>query len=223
MMRHVRTHELLISRDFMLFVERCFATLNPGVTFQDNWHLHAVAEALRQVDTGSIRRLIINIPPRSGKSILASIAYPAWRLGHDPRERIICVSSDDRLVTSLAASFRAVVDSEWYRRVFPTFAVKRGGNRATETITTARGYRYGVSLGGSVLGRGADLIIADDAMSPAAALSEAVRRRELELWKTKFPSRLDDKSRGAILVVGQRLHEGDLVGFLTADSSKGRA
>ena len=215
MTKHMRTFELLIRRDFMLFVERCFLTLNPGVAFKDNWHLHAVAEALRQVDDGAIRRLIINIPPRSGKSILASIAYPAWRLGHDPRKRIICVSSDDRLVTSLAASFRAIVESDWYRRVFPSFAVKRGGNRATETVTTARGYRYGVSLGGSVLGRGADLIVADDAMSPAAALSETVRRRELELWTTKFPSRLDDKSKGAIVVVGQRLHEGDIVGFLT--------
>lgn len=212
-----RLHRSLLRTDFMVFVEGCFATVNPGLAFQDTWHLHAVADALRRVDEGELKRLIVNVPPRSGKSILISIAYPAWRLGHDPRTRIICVSSDDKLVASLAGSFRAVVDSDWYRRAFPAFAVQRGGNRATETMTTRHGYRYGVSLGGSVLGRGADLIIADDAMSPAAALSEAVRRRELEMWTTKFPSRLNDKSRGAIVIVGQRLHQDDLVGFVTRD------
>ncbi|MGA0594578.1 hypothetical protein [Enterovirga sp. CN4-39] len=215
-----RLFRSLLRTDFMVFVERCFATLNPGARFQDSWHLQAIAEALRRVDVGEIRRLIVNVPPRSGKSILISIAYPAWRLGHDPRTRIICVSSDDKLVLSLAASFRAVVESVWYRRAFPNFSVKRGGNRATETVTTVRGYRYGVSLGGSVLGRGADLIIADDAMSPEAALSEAVRRRELEMWTTKFPSRLDDKAKGAIVIVGQRLHQHDLVGFLAEDEDE---
>lgn len=214
-----RLHRSLLRTDFMVFVERCFATVNPGLPFQDTWHLHAVAEALRQVDEGGLKRLIVNVPPRSGKSILISIAYPAWRLGRTPRARIICVSSDDKLVASLAASFRAVVESDWYRRAFPAFAVERGGNRATETITTLRGYRYGVSLGGSVLGRGADIIIADDAMSPAAAQSEPVRRRELEMWTTKFPSRLDDKTRGAIVIVGQRLHEDDLVGFVTREET----
>lgn len=215
MSAEARLFRSLLRTDFMLFVERCFATVNPGLAFRDSWHLHAIAEALRGVDEGWRRRLIVNVPPRSGKSILLSIAYPAWRLGHDPRTRIICVSSDDKLVASLAGSFRAVIESTWYRRASPSFAVKRGGNRATETITTGRGYRYGVSLGGSVLGRGADLIIADDAMSPAAALSESVRRRELEMWTTKFPSRLDDKTKGAIIIVGQRLHQDDLVGFLT--------
>lgn len=210
--RHI---DHLIRTDFLTFVSQCFATVHPGAPFQPSWHLEAIAEALRGIDAGTRRRLTVTVPPRSGKSILLSIAYPAWRLGRDPRTRIICVSSDDKLVASLAASFRAVVESEWFRRSFPSFRIKRGGNRATETVTTQRGYRYGVSLGGSVLGRGADLIIADDAMSPGAALSEKVRRRELELWTTKFPSRLDDKSRGAIVIVGQRLHQDDLVGFLT--------
>ena len=68
-----------------------------------------------------------------------------------------------------------------------------------------------------MFGRGADLIIADDAMSPRAALSDAVRRRELNLWDTKFPSRLNDKRTGAIVIVGQRLHENDLVGHLTRE------
>lgn len=207
----------LVRTDFLLFVERCFMTVNPGLAFQQGWHLDAIAEALRQVDQGQVRRLIVNVPPRAGKSILISIAYPAWRLGHDPRTRIICVSSEDRLVASLAAAFRAVIGSDWFREAFPAVRVARGGDRATETVTTERGYRLGVPIGGSVLGRGADLIIGDDVMSADAAFSDAVRRRELEMWMTKFPSRLDDKTKGAIIIVGQRLHQDDLVGHLTRE------
>jgi len=204
-----------VRQDFMLFIEQCFRTLNPGTPFEDRWHLHAVAEKLRQVDAGECRRLIINVPPRSGKSIMTTIGYAAWRQGHDPRCRIICVSNDDSLVRSLSASYRAIVTSEWFAATFPRFEIRRGGDRASETITTERGYRYGVSIGGSVLGRGADLIIADDAMSPMAALSEAVRRRETNLWNTAFRTRLDNKSEGAIIIVCQRLHQDDLVGHVT--------
>lgn len=207
----------LIRTDYMAFIHRTFLTLNPGIPFAASWHLNAMATALGQVHSGEETRLVINVPPRSAKSIMTSIGFAAWRLGHDPRRRIICVSSEDSLVRSLAASFRAVVGSEWYGTAFPAFRIARGGNRATETVTTQGGYRFGVSLGGSVFGRGADLIIADDAMSPQAALSEVVRRRELNLWETKFLSRLNNKLTGAIIIVSQRLHEGDLVGHVTRE------
>lgn len=217
-MTPARAYLHALRTDYMVFIERCFRTLNPGVTFQDTWHLHAVAEALRRVDARECKRLIVNVPPRSGKSIMTTIGYAAWRLGRDPRERIICVSSDESLARSLSASFRAVVTSAWFAQAFPAFRIRRGGDRASETITTLRGYRYGVSIGGSILGRGADLIIADDAMSPMAALSEAVRRRELNLWETGVRTRLDDKRHGAIIIVCQRLHQDDLVGHVTGAS-----
>ena len=210
-----RTYEYFLRTDFMVFVERCFATLNPGIAFQDGWHLHAIAELLRQVELGRVRNAIVNVPPRAGKSIMISVAFPAWLLGHDPRRRVICVSVEDRLVRLLAEGFRSVVESEWYARTFPAFKISSRGNRAHETLTTARGFRFGVPLGGSVLGRGADFLIGDDVMSADAALSEKVRRRQLDQWATKFPSRLDNKSKGATIIVGQRLHEDDIVGRLT--------
>ena len=209
------TYEYFLRTNFMVFVEKCFATLNPGVAFQDGWHLHALAELLRQVELGLVRNAIVNIPPRSGKSIMISIAFPAWLLGHDPRRRVICVSVEDRLVRLLAEGFRTVVESDWYQRAFPNFKISPRGNRANETLTTRRGFRFGVPLGGSVLGRGADFLIGDDVMSADAALSEKVRQRQLDQWATKFPSRLDDKSKGATIIVGQRLHEDDIVGRLT--------
>ncbi|MCJ2011887.1 phage terminase large subunit [Methylobacterium sp. J-076] len=207
-----RLYQVLLRSDFMLFYERCFATLEPGTPFIDNWHLHAVAEALRRVEVGEARRLIINVPPRSGKSLLVTVAFTAWLLGRNPRLRIICTSYSADLAQTHAAAFRAIVTSAWFRATFPAFTIKRGGDRKLETITTERGYRYAVSIAGPVLGRGADLIIGDDAMSPDAVFSEAVRRRQINLWNTAHRTRLNDKRRGAIVLVSQRLHEDDLIG-----------
>jgi predicted phage terminase large subunit-like protein len=83
-----------------------------------------------------------------------------------------------------------------------------------ETITTLHGYRYAVSMAGSVMGRGADLIIGDDPMSSAFALSEAVRKTEVNLWMTAHRTRLNNKREGAIVLVMQRLHQNDLVGHV---------
>ncbi len=205
-------HAAACRADFMVFLERCFATLEPATDFQDNWHLHAIAEALRRVRSGETTRLIINVPPRSGKSIIVSIAFAAWFLGHDPRKRIICVSHSEDLARTHAAAFRAIVSGDWYRRLFPAFQLARTGDRATETMTTERGYRYAVSISGSVLGRGADLIIGDDAMGPLGAISEAHRRRDTNLWDTAHRTRLNNKRTGAIILVSQRLHQDDLIG-----------
>ncbi|MGU3539864.1 phage terminase large subunit [Methylobacterium sp. A54F] len=211
--------QALLRTDFLAFLQKCFVTLEPGVPYQHNWHLEAIAESLRQITDGETRRLIVNVPPRSGKSIVISIAYTAWVLGHDPTRRIICVSYSEALAKAHHAAFRTLVTSPWYRALFPAFAIQRGGDRETETVTTARGYRFAVSLSGSVLGRGADLIIGDDPMSPEAALSEAVRLRQTQLWMSAHRTRLNNKRTGAIVLVMQRLHEADLVGHVMQEEA----
>src|SRR5215207_4366452 len=109
----------ILRQDFVSFIGRTATTLSPGVTFHDNWHIHAIAWHLEQVRRGKIRRLIINMPPRSLKSISASVAFPAFVLGHDPTRRIICVSYGTELAVKLMIDLRAVVDTPWYRGVFP--------------------------------------------------------------------------------------------------------
>lgn len=207
-----RLYHHALRTDFMVFYERCFATLEPGTPFVDNWHLHAIAHALARVEARECRRLIINVPPRSGKSLLVTVAFTAWLLGHSPHLRVICTSYSADLAQTHAAAFRAIVTSDWFQAAFPAFRIKRGGDRQLETITTERGYRFAVSISGPVLGRGADLIVGDDAMSPDATFSEAVRRREMGFWNTAHRTRLNDKRRGAIILISQRLHEDDLIG-----------
>ena len=82
----------LLRKNFNAFIEKAFATLAPGQTFVPSWHLQAIAHQLERLRRGEIKRLIINMPPRSLKSVTASVAFPAFVLGHDPTRRIICVS-----------------------------------------------------------------------------------------------------------------------------------
>src|SRR6202162_2532315 len=95
-----RKVEALLRTDFRPFVEQVFATLAPGQTYVRTWHVEAIARQLERVHRGEIKRLIINMPPRSLKSIAASVAFPAFVLGHDPSRRIICVSYSGDLAKS---------------------------------------------------------------------------------------------------------------------------
>ena len=130
---------------FMVFYEKCFGLLEPGTEFLDNWHLHAIAEALRKVEQGESRRLVINIPPRYGKSLLVTVVFTAWLLGRNPRLKIICTSYSESLARTHARNFRIIVQSDWFRKAFPAFEVEHGSNRAIETITTQSGYRFAVA------------------------------------------------------------------------------
>src|SRR4029077_6495926 len=85
-----RVYKEILRLDLGYFAERCFCELNPQAAFLPNWHLEVIAAKPTAVREGKIRRLIINLPPRHLKSLLASIAFPAWCLGHDPSAQILC-------------------------------------------------------------------------------------------------------------------------------------
>lgn len=124
------------------------------------------------------------------------------------------MSYADELARKHAADFRQIVDSPWYRELFPTFAVKPKGARKTEVLTTLNGYRRAGSVGGSILGLGADLIVIDDPIKAQAALSRVERQKVKAFYDNTLYSRLNDKMRGAIVLVMQRLHADDLVGHV---------
>ena len=112
-------YEALLRTDFEFFIRKVFATLCPGQDYVPNWHIAAIAYELERVRRGEICRLIINMPPRSLKSIMASVAFPAFMLGHDPTRRIICVSYSGDLARKHSNDFRAVIEAPWYRALFP--------------------------------------------------------------------------------------------------------
>ena len=153
------------------------------------------------------------MPPRSLKSLCASIAFPAWLLGHNPSAQIICCSYAQDLSNKLALDCRSLLHSGWYQQLFPT-RLSAERQAVAEFHTTQKGVRLSTSVGGVLTGRGADFIIIDDPLKPEEALSDAQRAAANEWFDHTLYSRLNDKRTGVIIVIMQRLHEDDLTGHL---------
>jgi len=206
--------DAILRESFVSFIRKTFNTLNPGTRFLDNWHIEAIAWWLEQVRLGRIKRLIITMPPRSLKSISASVAFPAYVLGMDPTKSLICVSYGQDLAAKHQNDTRAILNSSWYRRIFPATRISSSKNSESEVMLTKRGLRYATSVGGTLTGRGADIIIIDDALKASDAYSDSKRNEVNEWYGSTLVSRLNDKQSGAIVIVTQRVHADDLVGFL---------
>jgi predicted phage terminase large subunit-like protein len=209
-----RVLEAVLRAELYSFVQAIFPIVSPAGQLSLNWHLEAIAYALRRVINGEITRLIITVPPRSLKSICTSVALPAFVLGHDPTRQIICVSYSEGLARKHSNDCRAVMTSPLYRRLFPRTRISPLKDTELEFMTTARGCRLATSVGGTLTGRGGDLIVIDDPMKPQDAQSQSARENLEQWYGNTLLSRLNDKTRGAIIVVMQRLHVNDLVGHL---------
>lgn len=206
-------YDALTRLDFWIFVQRVFAEVS-GDTFANNFHIELLAGHLDRIRTGECRQLAIALPPRSLKSIIVSVALPAWLLGHTPETQIICASYGQDLADKLASDCRQVMQSAWYRRLFPATALAAGRQAVANFATTAGGIRIATSVGGVLTGFGADVIIVDDPMKPDEALSDAERSRANRWARHTLFTRLNDKAKGAIIIVMQRLHEDDLIGHV---------
>lgn len=200
-------------RDFHSFAHRAFLELNPQAQFLDNWHLQLIASKLEAFLHGEIRRGIFNVPPRSLKSHLATVCFPAFLLGHHPTAQIICASYGQDLANKHSLDCRTLMASPWYQRLFPTRLAPQKQS-LQEFLTTEGGFRLATSVGGVLTGRGADFIIIDDPLKPDEALSETQRKAVNEWFDHTLYSRLNDKRQGVIIIIMQRLHQDDLVGHV---------
>ena len=208
-----------LRQDFLSFVHRCFQTVAPGQIYQPNWHLEAVVYSLMACLDGRCKRLIVTLPPRGLKSLLCSVALPAFALGREPSQRVICCSYAQDLSAKHARDCRSVMESAWYREVFPKTRIDPRKNTEAEIETTAKGFRLATSVGGPLTGRGGNLVIIDDPMKPSDAYSEPKRASVAQWYETTLLSRLDHKGEDVIVLVMQRLHVDDLVGYLLEKES----
>ena len=209
-----RARDEACRQDFVSFARFCLELLTPNKSLLMNWHIAAMAHHLEQVRLGKIKRLIINLPPRYLKSLMASVAFPAFLLGHDPTKRVIVASYGPDLAVKLANDFRVVINSPRYKSVFPGLQISRWKNTEYEIVTSRGGFRLATSVHGSLTGRGGDIIVIDDPLKPSDASSD-VKREHVNTWfKDTLYSRLDDKQIGAMIIVMQRLHDDDLCGCL---------
>ena len=166
---------LAFALNFRVFFERVFLEVEPRVKLVDGKFIDVMIDHLEQVLNGSSRRLIINLPPRHLKSLLVSVAFVAFVLGQDPRKRLAVISHSQALARDLAGKTKRVMESEWYREVFPRTSLVR--DSLTELETSEGGCRYAASFDTGVTGRGFDVIIVDDPISAHNVMSEVERSK----------------------------------------------
>jgi hypothetical protein len=201
---------------FDAFAQRAFRIVEPGTSYEWNWHIGCIADHLEAVYAGDIQRLIINIPPRTLKSYLVSVAFPAWILGKHPHERFIMTSHNFRLARSMVMKTRRIIEDEWYQQCFKGVEFSSDQNEKHHFETTRNGMYYAGALS-SVTGTGASYVLCDDPVNPTEALSDTIRENaNTEIRSTLF-SRFNDKRTGKFILVMQRLHEDDPTGNLLRD------
>ncbi len=199
-------------QDLHSFSVKAFPHVFPGATFMGNWHHQLIARALADAFSGNCKRLIITLPPRSLKSYFASVVLPAYALGQTPSMNIVCISYGAELAAKHARDCRALMQSSFYRHLFPDTRLDRRRTTELDFMTTAKGGRLATSIGGSLTGRGGELIIIDDPIKPVDATSSNLRQKVIDWSDNTLLSRLNDKKTGTIILVMQRLHDDDLAG-----------
>lgn len=205
-------------RDLMAFTRQSFDIIEPGQEFKDNWHLHVIAEHLMAVTSGDVRNLVINIPPGCMKSILTSVAWPAWEWVNDPTIRIMGASYGVDLAIRDASKTRDIVLSDWYQERWPEVKIRAGSDQKTKYELTAGGWRMATSVGGRATGEHPDRKIVDDPHNAKQAESDAEREYALT-WFDRTLSTRGQSRNASTVVVMQRLHERDVTGHILADLS----
>ena len=204
----------VLRKNLAYFIQRVFASVDPGATYLDNWHIYAIARQLERIECGEINRLVITLPPRCLKSISCSVAFPAWYLGHHPSRQVVAVSYSEKLAEKFANDSRKVMQSAWYKSCFPKTRVSRLRNARNDFETSQGGGRLSTSVGGTMTGRGGDIIIIDDANKPGEVESKVSRENVIDWFRSTLLSRLNAPTTDPIVVIQQRVHEEDLAGYL---------
>jgi hypothetical protein len=202
--------------NFYSFYRLIFRALAPEASFSSAPHFRVLARALEKVAKGETRRLLIAIPPRHGKSILASVALPAWIMGRDPTRKIICASYGEGLSKDFSNRFRDLLWSAEYQAIFPGTQVDAGGASLSEVRTSAKGYRLATTVDGPATGKGAHFAVVDDPFKAkeGSSQSDTARNAVHDWFKGSLMTRFDKPAEGAMIVVHQRLHQDDLIGRL---------
>jgi len=209
--------QALCRNDFYAFAAKVFSIVEPGTQFEWSWHLDCISRHLEAVYRGEIKRLIINMPPRTLKSYLVARAFPAWMLGRAPETKFIVSSYGHEVAEQNSMACRRMMKDPWYLDTFQCTKINAELDRNTHFETTQGGQYYAASALSPVVGLGADIIIMDDPIKPMEAGSETIRKSTNENIRATFFSRFNDKRTGRFILVMQRVHEEDPTGHLLKD------
>ena len=203
------------------FVKEAWHQLEPKNPLKWSWHLQAMCDHLEAITRGHLTPwLIINVPPGSSKSMIVSVMWQAWVWGPygNPASRFVSSSFDLKNVTRDTRKTRDLVQSNWYRELWPDVFDDEGKlKRAGETSFENKdfGFREGVAFA-SITGKRGDVVIIDDPHSVDGAESEDQRTSTVRKFVEGGLNRTNDAETSAMVIVMQRIHQDDLTGALLA-------
>lgn len=212
------TYNEMTRQSFDTFASRAFSTVEgAAAAFEWNWHIGCIAEHLEAVRTGEIRKIIVNVPPRTLKTYLIATCFPAWVLGLEPYNNFIGTSYSGSLIEDAIVNCKHILRDDWYKQCFPETIIDPTQDTKSDFKTTARGRYYGAGILGTITGKGADYLICDDPLKPDEALSDTIRVETNKAIRNTLFSRFNDPRIGRFILIMQRLHEDDPTGHLLED------
>lgn len=222
------------TESLLSFVRDAWPILEPMVTFVENWHVVELCTLLEDLtftmeeaqhskqaarEFERIVRLIINIPPGTMKSLLVSVIFPCWLWARDSTKRVLTAAYSDKRALDANIKARNLIKSGWYQKLFGLTLVE-DQNTKGRFDTTKGGWRIATSVGGEGTGLHPDLIIIDDASTATDAKSD-IERKAVNDWFSSTVSSRGVSRNVAIIVIGQRLHQEDLPGYLITKDREG--
>lgn len=207
--------QLKAERNLSIFFRQAWKVLNPGRPLLHSWHHDATAEYLTACHLRQIKQLLITMPPRYVKSILASVCYPTWTWITKPERRFLSASYSQSLSTKHSVDRRTLIQSAWYQDAWgDRFQLADDENLKQGFMNDKRGHMIATSMHGTATGKGGDDLIFDDPHDTTRAVSDVKRAADVLAFDQKFASRLDDKENGVRIIVMQRLHDRDVAGHV---------
>jgi len=203
--------DAILRKDFEMFCWKALAELDED--FSKEPYIRYLCARLEEFRTGKVRLMVVNQPPRSGKTLLCTVCLSGWILGHDPAAKIVIATNSEHLAGHITSKIRDILRASWYKTAFPA-RIKKDRSKLLDFETTANGAIFARPFGAQITGRGGDFIIVDDPLDIDDASNVEHIQHINERFDTRLRSRLDNQKKGRILIVAHRLNANDLSGHV---------
>jgi len=205
----------LATRKLRHFIPQAWHIVEPNTEFRPNWHIDAICDHLQAVYDGEIKNLLVNVPPRSMKSLTISVFWPVWCWINKPSVRWLFSSYALSLATRDSVKSRRIINSPWFKERWGNrFKLSGDQNAKQRYDNNHEGYRIATSVGGSATGEGGDFVVVDDPHNIVEAESDIIRNGVMIWWDEVMSTRLNDPETGGRIIIMQRSHQYDLSGHV---------
>ncbi len=202
------------SRSLENFAKRAWHVIEPGEPLIWNWHMSVMCAYIQKFYEQKIKRLVLNVPPGAGKSVLFSVMGPSWAWSILPGSRILNITNAENLASRDSQRMRDIITSDWYRRLWPEVQLDKSQNEKMAFQNTAKGFRIGLGITSNLSGKRGNYLCLDDIIDTKKAFSDVENDSANNTYDQAVSSRLNDMSRDCIGIICQRTRENDIIGHI---------